>query len=184
MRKGGMVAVAVFFVGLLVVPGTVFCKSEDAKWSVGYRYGYVNIDDADFKTDGNSHDLTVGYELTDNLAVEAQSGHYRLKTHSGTGLDVVSALLNLQLRYPLKKFVPYLVGGLGWQFYKYGNLYVDDKKDNRSSFSYKGGAGLDYFLRDDLSLGGEISYLYGNTGGGATLDVYHWRYCVGVKYHF
>ncbi|UCD14868.1 MAG: porin family protein [Candidatus Omnitrophota bacterium] len=176
--------VAVFLVTLLAVPGAAFCQDKKNKWALGYRYSYVDADDADFKTHGNAHDLIVGYELTDNFAVEAEAGHFRLKSKSGTGLDVVTAHASLQLRLPSGKFVPYLSGGAGWMFYDYGTLYADDEKDNRNSFSYKAGAGMDFLLTEKLAFGGEVSYVYGNTGGGATLDVYHWRYGVGFKYYF
>jgi opacity protein-like surface antigen len=160
------------------------CQEITERYGLGYRYSYFKADDADYKSHGNVHDLIVSYGISEYLAVELEGGYFELKSKSGSEIGVLSGYTNLQVRAPIKEFVPYIVGGIGMQFYDYKKLLVDDRKDKDSSFSYKLGGGFEYFLTQDWAFNSEASYVYGNTGGEATLDVYGWRYSAGFKYFF
>jgi len=162
----------------------LFAQETENRWALGYRYGYVDVDDADFKSHGNSHNLNLTYILSDYLAFEFEGGYFKVKSKAGTKVEVFSLHGNFQLRTNISGFIPYLVGGLGTQYYDYGTLGSGDRKDKKYSFSYKAGTGIEYFLDDNWAVNLEVAYIYGNTGGNATLDVYSWRYGGGIKYYF
>lgn len=177
----------------LAVSGLVFCaalgsayaQDTKGKFGLGYNYRYVAPDDDDFKTGGNNHSLDLTYGLTNNIALEAEIGHFMLKSKAGSKLGVYSFYPGVQLRMnPIKQFVPYLTAALGFQGYDYEKISGGDMKDKNFSLSYKTGGGVEYFLNKHLSLGLEVDYVYGNTGGEASLDVYGWQYGGGIKYYF
>ena len=181
MRKFVLV---VFIFACVLFVMAVSAQDIKGKFGVGYRYGFVHPDDADYKTNGNAHNLNLTYGLSDNLALEGETGYFRLKSKAGTEVGVYSLFTSMQFRLNLDKFVPYLVGGIGLQYYDYDNLGEGDREDNKFSFAYRFGTGLEYFLKKNLSINGELVYVYGNTGGDATLDVYGWQYCAGAKFYF
>lgn len=172
------------FVMLLLVCGSAWCEDIKGRWGVGYRYGFVNPDDDDFKSHGNAHYLNLTYGLTENIAVEAEGGYFRLKSKAGSEIGVYSLHADIQLRANLKRLAPYILGGIGFQGYKYDNIGSGDRKDKNISFSYEAGVGTEYFLSKNWALNLEAVYIYGNTGGNATLDVYSWQYGGGIKYYF
>ncbi len=179
----------IFTVGLLLASLTLInpAKAEDikGKWGVGYRYRYVAPDDDNFKAHGNCHNVNLTYGLTDNIAIEGEFGHFRLKSNAASEVGTYSLHAGIQLRAnAIKNFVPYLVGGPGLQIYDYNNVSGGDMKDETFSFSYKTGGGIEYFLNKNLAFNLEAVYIYGNTGGKASLDVYGWQYGGGVKYYF
>lgn len=167
---------------ILVKP--VFPQDITNRWGTGFRYSYVLPDDDDFKTHGNAYNLNLSYGLNGFLALELESGYFRLKTVDGSILGVSSFLVNLQLRKQIKEWSPYLVGGVGFQNYHYDKLRLGDGKDKNFGNAYKAGFGLDYFLNKNWALNIESVYIYGNTGGRATLDTYGFHYSAGVKYYY
>lgn len=168
----------------LILVKPVLSQDIAGRWAIGYRYNYVNADDDDFRKAGGANGLNLTYGLNENLAVELEADYFGLKSKVHTRLGVTSLFANLQLRKSFKNFVPYVVGGLGVQYYKYSELGPGDRKDHSASHSYKTGLGLEYFFNKNLSIHTEAAYVYGNTGGDATLDVYAWRFGTGLKYYF
>ncbi|UCG35300.1 MAG: outer membrane beta-barrel protein [Candidatus Omnitrophota bacterium] len=154
------------------------------RYAIGFRYYYDDVDDEDFKRDGNVYSANLTYSLNSNFALELETGHVKLKSKFGTELGVFATYLNLQIRKPIENWAPYLVGGIGGQFYDYGELKVTDKKDKSADFSYKVGAGLEYAFDKNWAMNVEYVYVYGNTGGSASLDTYGWQYGAGIKYYF
>lgn len=160
------------------------CQDIKNRWGIGYRYGYIASDDDDYKANGNSHNLNLTYGLTDNIALECESGYFRLKSKAGTRVGVYSFHTGLQLRANMNKLAPYIIGGAGFQHYTYDNLGAGDRSDKEYSYSYETGGGAEYFLNKNWALNLEAVYIYGNTGGKATLDVYGWQYGGGIKFYF
>jgi len=154
------------------------------RYAIGFRYYYADVDDEDYKRDGNVYNANLSYSLNSNIAFELETGHLKLKSKFGTELEVFSTLFNMQLRAPIENWAPYLVGGIGGQFYDYGELKGTDKKDKAMDFSYKVGAGVEYAFDKNWSMNIEYAYVYGNTGGSASLDTYGWQYGAGIKYYF
>lgn len=177
-------SVIMAFAAVLFLLNPAWSEEIKGRWAVGSRYRYFDADDADFRGNGNAANLNLTYGLTDNLALECEGGYYRLKSKAGTRLGVYSFHTNLQLRANTKKIVPYLTGGIGFQHYRYRDIGEGDRRDKRFSYSYKTGAGAEYFINKNWAVNIEADYIYGNTGGKATLDVYGWQYGGGVKYYF
>lgn len=169
---------------LLFIPGMANGQGIKNRWGAGYRYGFVNAEDDDFNIHGDAHYLNVTYGLTDNIAIECEGGYFRLESKADTKLDVYSFHTDIQLRANTKKLVPYLIGGIGFQVYDYRNIGQDDRKDKEISVSYESGVGVEYFFTGNWALNLEVMYVYGNTGGDATLDVYSWQFGYGLKYYF
>ena len=176
----------VLVVGVVSLCLTQPAFSEDAaaRWGMDYRYGFFDVEDADYKDEGNYHCLGVTYALCDNFSVELENGYVELESKSGTKLNVFSMLGTLQLKIPMGSITPYFIGGVGGMYFDFGTLREDDKKDKRCGFAYKAGGGVECALNDDWTITFEAAYLYGNTGGSATLDVYGWRYAGGIRYLF
>lgn len=174
----------IFLAAVLFSLKPAWCEEIKGRWGVGSRYRYVVSDDDDFKRNGNSANLNLTYGVTDNLAVEGEAGYFTLKSKAGTRVGVFSFHTNLQLRANLKKFTPYILGGLGFQHYNFSKLGDGDRSDNNYSYSYRTGVGAEYFINKNWALNLEADYIYGNTGGNATLDVYSWQYGGGVKFYF
>jgi len=168
----------------LILVRPALSQDIGGRWAIGYRYNYIFIDDDDFNKVNGSNGLNLTYGINENLAAELEADYFSVKSQAETRLGVTSLHANLQLRKSFKNLVPYLVGGLGIQYYKYGELGPGDRKDNSFSLSYKTGGGLEYFFNKNLSINTEAAYVYGNTGGSATLDVYAWRFGTGLKYYF
>lgn len=170
---------------LLTVINPAAAEDIKGKMGIGYRYRYVAPDDDNFKANGNCHNINLTYGLTDNIALEGEAGHFRLKSTAASEVGVYSLHGGIQLRAnAIKNLVPYLTGGAGFQVYDYNNVSGGDRKDKTISFSYKTGGGIEYFFNKNVAFNLEAVYIYGNTGGDASLDVYGWQYGGGVKYYF
>ncbi len=164
-------------------------KDMERRRAFGYRYGFINVDDADIKKQGtggnrNCHSYTLTYDLSEKLALEWEWSSFRLISKVLTRVKAYSIGANLLYKLDTGNITPYITTGLGIQHYRYSNIGTDDRKGHSFSHLIKSGGGLDYFLNKGLALNGEISYVYGNTGGDATLDVYQWRYSGGLKCFF
>lgn len=172
------------FALFLILVKPVFSQDITGRWAVGYRYSYVNADDDDFRKAASANGINLTYGLNENLAIELEADHFDLKSKAHTRLGVTEFHTNLQLRKSFNNFVPYLIGGVGLQYYNYSELGLGDRRDDNVSISYKTGIGLEYFINKNLALNTEGAYVYGDTGSGATLDVYSWRVSAGLKYYF
>lgn len=159
-------------------------EKDDNKWALGTRYTYFDPDDADYTHNGNCYGLNLTYSFNDKIALELEGDYFKLQSKDNSKIGIYSIYANLQLKKRLKKFYPYLTGGVGLQHYSYGILQRNDTKDEDSSISYKYGVGLEYAIVDNWRVNFETTYAYGNTGGGASLDVYGIRYGIGLKYYF
>ncbi len=183
----------IVFVALLIVfsisCGFGFCQDgQDIKdrWSVGADFAYVRPEDAEYKESPNLLGrASVGCGISNNIAVELEAGSFRLKSKHDSKTTVYTLLTNLELRAKnFGKFVPYLLGGIGWAFFSYDDLHPTEKKDKTSSYAWKTGVGLEYFLNNNWALNFEGAHFYANTGGKTHLDVYGRHYSLGVKYYF
>lgn len=159
-------------------------KDSGNKWGVGYRYRYVHPDDEDLKNQGgHSNNLNLTYRAFRNLALELEGGHFELESNSGTTIDVISLHAAVQLIANFSKIKPYLVSGIGFQYYDREKT-VGNTDAKESSFSYKAGPGIEYFLNKNCAINLEGVYIYGNTGVRDSLDVYGWQFGGGMKFYF
>lgn len=183
MRKTIFLVFLVVFVGVCSVG---FCQEIKDRWYLGTDFAYVSPEDAEIKE--TAYYLTsasVGYGISNNLAVELEAEGFRLKSKHDSKIKVYTLFTNLELRAKnFGKFVPYAVGGLGWAFFSYDDLHPTEKKDKSSSYAWKAGIGGEYFLNKNWAVNCEAVHFYANTGGKTHLDVYSQQYSLGIKYYF
>lgn len=180
---------AIFLVSLVVfvfVGSLGFCQETKNRWYLGTDFAYVAPEDAEIKE--TAYFLTstsVGYGLSNNLAVELEAEGFRLKSKHDSKIKVYTLLANLEVRgRNFGKFVPYIVGGLGWAFFSFDDLHPTETKDKSSSYAWKAGIGGEYSLTRNWAVNAEAVHFYTNTGGKTHLDVYSQQYSLGVKYYF
>lgn len=167
--------------------GFSFAQEVKDKKIIGLDAVYVWPEDAEYKEDINPFvgRLSLGYGLNDNLVVELEGGAFKMKSKHHSKTSLYTVMCNAELRASAwEKFVPYLLGGVGVAFFSYDDLHPTETKDKSSSFAWKGGLGVEYFLADNWAVNAEAAYFYANTGGGAHLDVYGRHYSLGVKCYF
>jgi len=115
----------------------------------------------------------IGYRFLDWLAVEAQArvlNSIKIKLHDqATGGDLRSkatfftAMANGKGYLLTERFQPYVLVGAGYG-YAILNPPGDADKDRSSGFVAQFGAGLDYYVTDNLGLMTEVSYMWPSGG--------------------
>lgn len=183
MRK---VIVLTFVIGFALFSNLGFCEEIKNRWAAGLDFAYVRPEDAEYKESTNLlGKASLGYGLSNNLAVELEAGTFRLKSKHESKTYVYSLLTNLELRCDkFGKFVPYLLGGIGVAFFSYDDLHSTEQKDKTWSPAWKAGVGIEYFLSKNWAVNLEGAHFYANTGGKTHLDVYGRHYSLGIKYYF
>ena len=188
-RRAKDMRTAIFLVSLVVFAGICsfgFCQEIKNRWYLGTDFAYVSPEDAEIKE--TAYYLTsasLGYGISNNLAVELEAEGFRLKSKYDSKIKVYTLLANLELRAKnFGKFTPYAIGGFGWAFFDYDNLHPTEKKDKSSSPAWKAGLGGEYSLTKNWAVNCEAVHFYANTGGKASLDVYSQQYSLGIKYYF
>jgi len=179
---------------------------EGKKWfvEVSGMYAYQDIDvkhtqekfaglvpEVDFNDKSSGFRVGVGYYLSGNLSVKAMVEFIEefealkdLAFPAYDNLEILSGSLNAKLAIPiLKKVKPYLIAGIGATSAQERISYLQGttSKTRDMAVSFRGGAGIDVFLTDAVSIGVEGAY---TTGIG---DVEHIQYTTlsfGLGYHF
>lgn len=179
----------IFWVSLVVFVGLCsfgFAQEIKNRWYLGTDFAFVSPEDAEIK-EGTYYltSASVGYGISNNLAIELEAEGFRLKSKHDSKIKVYTLFTNLELRTKnFGKFTPYAIGGFGWAFFDYNNLHPTEKKDKPSSYAWKAGIGGEYFLTKNWAVNSEAVHFYANTGGKTHLDVYGQQYSLGVKYYF
>ncbi|MFA6009545.1 MAG: OmpA family protein [Desulfobacteraceae bacterium] len=136
--------------------------------------GYVFEGNQDLEN-GPTFGLGLGYNMDTHWAAEAAI-HYIDTERDRGGNDVNTWLYHLDAMYhfnPSEKLVPYLATGIG-------SLVVDpDRAHNDDDFAVNYGAGLKYFLRDDVALRGDVRHVVSFSSIHSNL-----LYTVGLTFSF
>jgi len=162
--------------------GVYVVENIDADQTIAKFSGPITVD---FDESWGAQ-LAIGHICSDMLAVEAMF-EYVAPFEAFTGgnkdeLDVMNASINAKLSYPAKKVKPYVAVGLGAM-----KAYEDIRYNGATSkaadwgLSFRGGAGVDVFVTDSISIDLEGAYVIG------TGDVDHVKYTtisLGLAYHF
>lgn len=122
---------------------------------------------------GLAYGLGLGYTFNDRWSAEAVLNHIDTESNLGGG-DVDGWLYRLDALYnflPFDKLVPYLAAGVG------GITLDPDKSGSESDFLVNYGAGLKYFIRDNMALRGDVRHLM-------TFPDNNLLYTVGLTYFF
>ena len=146
--------------------------------------------DLDFK-DSSGFQFAVGRALGDSLSVKVMFEYVQsfetlkdLDFQTWDKLDVLHLSVNAKLSYPAWQRVrPYLIAGFGGISAHERILYLRSETSTTRNLgiSLRGGAGVDVFITDSVSIGLEGAY---TSGIG---DVDHVKYktvSVGIGYHF
>jgi len=120
-------------------------------------------------------------------------------SHASTFTDN-SVMGTIKAKYPLpwkwvNRITPYGVIGVGAHFFTNKDMKTDPDqpaspwntpeviaKDTCLALKY--GGGIEFMVTNNISLFGEASYRYGDTGEPTTVDIYSWSYGGGVKVRF
>ena len=179
----------------------VFDPDRSVQRTRGYitiRYGRALTGDSELATgysyDGNGHHELLGASAGFNwgryLGAELAVDNYEPAVRSD-GIGVIgeysasSVILQGRLRYPLLdgRLSPYIVGGAGIALTEFNDRtalgampLIGDFTGKEIIPAYSIGAGADYFIADNISIGGEGKYIFLKpeaTSGGRvqTIDV-------------
>ncbi len=102
-----------------------------------------------------AYGLGLGYNLDRHWAAEA-TVHYMNSEYDGGGRDVNVWLYHLDALYhfvPTEKLVPYVATGIG------GITFDPDQGHNDKDFAVNYGAGLKYFLTEEIALRGDVRHV-------------------------
>ncbi len=117
--------------------------------------GYIFDDDQNLE-DAFTFGLGAGYHFDENWAAEAVLNYIDTERDSGSG-DASAYLYRLDALYhfmPKEKLVPFVAVGVG-------GLTIDpDHGSKNSDFLMNYGAGLKYFLNEDLALRADVRHLF------------------------
>jgi OOP family OmpA-OmpF porin len=116
---------------------------------------YVFDDDQNLETSG-LYGLGLGYNLDEHWTGEVVFDYVNaeVERYSETDVDVFNYRLEGLYHFmPEKKLVPFLAGGLG------GVTYDPDGGKNDTDFLISYGAGLKYFIRENLALRGDVRHI-------------------------
>lgn len=117
--------------------------------------GYMFEGQEDFRRNNLTLGLGLGYNFTENVAVEGVINYIigRSKPDTGRADGVVYRVDGLYNFMPEGKLVPYLSGGIGC-------ISVDHPVTGHDTdFLFDYGAGIKYFITDDFALRGEVRHL-------------------------
>jgi opacity protein-like surface antigen len=179
---------------LVVVLCLVFAMLAFAgDWFVSYQAGILDLEDDNIKDKPILQAVELGYSWK-NAELGLEGSHTRIKSDKGSSFTLETLMATGKLKYPIKKFTPYAVVGVGSAWYQdksMANLnphkcskpyYETLEKD--TSIATKYGIGLQYALTKNISLFTEGVYRYVNTGKTSSLDGYAWNYNWGAKVYF
>lgn len=217
-------------VGMLVIlaPGRVAAAEKAGDLLYGFNLsaalGYA-VPTTDEFSNSFTYRLGVGYSLNSLFALDFSLGRFMTDVEHGRDfppdgtiadgeMDITSAVLALQLRYPIPQLFStfYAVAGGGYYFIDYSwsdgsrdyfqkveELYSPPLQDVSDSFGFNFGAGLEYPLSAHFSMNLEGQYVYlkpdseGDwrnllTGDrhqfSEDLDLNTWTFTVGIRYFF
>ncbi len=152
---------------------------------VGGGAGYTMPSDSNFEK-GMNFCGTFGIGVMKYLAVELRVPYFQSDVIGTVGglssgrLSNLSLMLSLQARYPIKnRFVPYLVAGGDYHLNTFSlNQEITDSWSNRGfnieesvnhTFGFHLGAGLDFFLFQNIAINLDARYYTANLKGQRTL---------------
>jgi opacity protein-like surface antigen len=152
---------------------------------VGGGAGYTMPSESNFEK-GMNFCGTFGIGVMKHLAIELRVPYFQSDVTGTVGglssgrLSNLSLMLSIQARYPIKnRFVPYLVAGGDYHLNKFSvnqeikdswsNLGFNIEESVNHTFGFHFGAGLDFFLYQNIALNLDARYYTANLKGQRTL---------------
>jgi len=177
---------------LIVLTALVFVSGANAADTgfyigAGGQHAWENFSNTDGIDVDNSFgiNLRAGYQLMKYLAIEANYDWYNGFDLKWSGYDlgsimVQTAMIDLKGMYPINDFVPYVRLGGGWMWAKFdGKNGYGNSSDN--DFAWDFGAGIDYYINKNISIGPNIKYVIGT---GNLDNIKYTAVGFGLEYHF
>jgi outer membrane beta-barrel protein len=159
---------------LMAVVTTVQAEVREGSFSVTpFIGGYVFEGNENLK-DAATVGLRVGYNFTENVGVEGFFSYLQTEIQDESQWkpwqDVYSyGIEGLYHFMPKGRFVPFIAIGLGGIYYSDGYNYKDSsygKRFESNKFAVDYGAGVKFFLTDDIALRADIRHILLPTNGG------------------
>jgi len=117
--------------------------------------GYVFEGNQDLD-DGLTYGLSLGYHFTEHWALEGTLNYIDTELED-SGHDVDTYLYHIDALYhfmPSEKLVPYFAVGIG------GIIFDPEDMSSDQDLSLNYGAGLKYFLTENIALRGDVRHVY------------------------
>jgi opacity protein-like surface antigen len=131
----------------------------------------------DFST-GVGLDLWAGYRMLSTVALEAQVEYLGRFDAGSRDTSTLAVTGNIKGYFSTGRLQPFGLAGLG---IVHGKSEGVGPSDSGTGFAARIGAGLDYWLTSNISVGATYSYLF-TTGGGGGLD--YQSFVMGGQYRF
>ncbi len=164
---------------------TLQTSSQGKYYWAGGGAGYTMPSESHFGK-GINFSGTLGFGVTKHLAMELRVPYFQrdvIGTADGLSsgrLSSLSLMLSVQGRYPIKnRFVPYLVAGGDYHLNTFSmneeitnswnNLGFNIQESVDHTFGFHFGAGLDFFLIENIVLNMDVRYYTANLTGERTL---------------
>lgn len=133
---------------------------------VGFYSPNGDLEDLDFDT-GFNGEIVLGSYLHPNIAMEVGVGYFQTDaSNPDIDLWVIPLTLTTKVLYPIEKFEPFALAGIG--------LYFEEldlgEDDDDTVFGFHLGAGANYNITEDIFFGVEGKYLWSGEAKFASLE--------------
>lgn len=177
---------------MLLAGTSAFAAAPDrvGRWDIGLLGGGAFNDSAD---DAGYIQGAIAYGVTPYIALGAEVGWQEANGAADESVGVVPILADLIIRMPdwHDQLVPYVTIGLGalsaYTTDEDGSGSLNNGDDvNDTSFGFKLGGGLDWFLTENWIANVEVAFFGGDPDLPATTisDTDFWTFGGGLKYAF
>lgn len=148
--------------------------SHGAELSIGIRAGYAVPSEVNYDS-GFAYGINFCLEITKNIAFELSGLRFQSNVEEDPAalskgkLSVLPIQLSMQARFPIgDKFVPYVLGGGGYYLNSFtidkqiadnwNELSFDIEEKAKNALGFQFGAGIDYFLNQNIALNADFRY--------------------------
>lgn len=186
------------FIMTLVIVNPSYAIDPGFYVGAGGVYSKLDFDIRDEFDSTIGINLKAGYRVNDICSWELSFDHLPgFNWKNPTNYKSLKAKVNINTIMIVSKIAPdfglysvkpFIMAGLGLMHSK---LKIEDTNNTKGFYAsayeinpcFKLGAGVDYFVKDNMALNAEISYVLG-TGTLAVKDSRHINYTFGVAYYF
>ena len=182
MRKLPVLAFCAAIFVAAAAAGPCAAANRPFAFTLSPTVGYYLFDRDQDLDDSPVLGLAVGYNFRERWGVEGAFAMVDAEDSLGSAdnVDVYNLTLNVLYHFqPNRTLVPFVTAGVGLQSIHPGG----EDSDENLLFNY--GAGLKYFMTEDVALRGEVRHLLVDGGGREDSDlVSNLTYTLGVTWQF
>lgn len=134
--------------------------------------------------------LFFGYGITERITIQADFGYFfgfgpDEEELDDADLTMWNLLASVKYYFPMEKWIPFVMGGIGWASIDADDMLIPDQDGNpdntQSGMLMRIGGGIEYKLTDTFRIIGDIGYNF--TFG----DIEDWNFFdirIGAGYNF